>query len=62
MYRKQVPQYFYNEIFKSSAIDLPYYLNVIKFLKKLYKEENNFQKDNGFKIKNGIYRTSKLSQ
>ena len=28
---------------------------VIKFLKKLYKEENNFQKDNGFKIKNGIY-------
>ena len=55
MYRKQVPQYFYNEIFKSSAIDLPYYLNAIKFLKKLYKEENNFQKDNGFKIKNGIY-------
>ena len=54
IYRKQVPEYFYNEIFKNSAIDLPYYLNIIKFLKKLYKEENNFQKDNGFKIKNGI--------
>jgi len=59
MYRKQIPQYFYNEIFKNSAIDLPYYLNVIKFLEKLYKEENNFQKDNGFKIKNGIHLLGK---
>ena len=55
MYKNHIPQFFYNEIFKNSTIDFPYYLISMKFLKKLFISENALKIDRGFKIKNGIY-------
>ena len=54
IYKNHIPLDFYNEIFKKSAIDLVYYLNILKFLQKLYENENN-SLNNEFKLKNGIY-------
>ena len=53
MYKYNIPKYFYNEIFKISSIDFPYYLYILDFLQILFKAEN--KADKGFKIKNGIY-------
>jgi len=55
MYQDHIPQFFYNDIFKNSTIDFPYYLISMKFLKKLFISENVLKIDRGFKIKNGIY-------
>ena len=55
LYKNKIPKYFYNEIFKISAIDLSYYTYISNFLKLLFKEENEKEEDNDFTIKNGIY-------
>ena len=55
LYKNQIPKYFYNEIFKVSSIDLPYFLYISNFLKLLFKEENEIEVRNDIKIKNGIY-------
>ena len=55
MYKNHIPQFFYNEIFKNSTIDFPYYLISMKFLKKLFSSENALKVDREFKIKNGLY-------
>lgn len=39
MYKNHIPQFFYNEIFKNSTIDFPYYLISMKFLKTFYFRE-----------------------
>ena len=55
IYKNNIPKFFYNEIYKKSSIDLPYYLNVLGFLKLLYETEKDFKNWKGFKIKNGLY-------
>ena len=54
IYKNHIPKYFYNEIYKKSAIDLPYYLNCIEFMRKLFSIENEYKFKKIFKIKNGI--------
>ena len=46
----------FEDLYKQSAIDLNYYLNSIKFLSSLFKEEELSKKDYfNFYIKNGFY-------
>ena len=54
IYKNHIPLDFYNEIFKKSAIDLVYYLNILKFLQKLFENESNSLNDE-FEFKNGVY-------
>ena len=55
IYKKHIPINFYNEIYKKSVIDLEFYLNILKFLQKLYEKEEQILNCEGIKIKNGIY-------
>ena len=55
IYKNHIPKCFYNEIFKKSAIDLPYFLNIVKFMKSLFQDEIKLNKEKEFKIKNGLY-------
>ena len=54
IYKNNIPKNFYNEIFKTSAIDLPYYLNILNFLKKLFEKESDLENIEGFNIEKGI--------
>ena len=46
----------FDHIYKYSVLDLNYYLNSIKFLSLLFKEEDKIKKDySNFNIKNGFY-------
>ena len=55
IYKNHIPKHFINEIYKKSVIDLPYFLNILELLKKLYIEENIKKFNRTFSIKQGIY-------
>ena len=55
IYKNSIPKFFYNEIYKKCSIDMPYYLNILEFLKLLFETENKFKNYKEFKIKNGFY-------
>ena len=55
LYKNHIPKNFYNEIFRKSAIDFPYYLNTLQLNKMLFKAENELKDNKVFNITNGIY-------
>ena len=54
IFKNHISKKFFYEIFKRSAIDLPYYLNILQFIKMLFKSENELKVNKDFKIRNGI--------
>jgi len=54
IYKKHIPKHFYDEIYKKSAIDLPYYFIILTFLTLLYENEEQLKKNKEIKIKNAL--------
>ena len=52
-YKNNIPNNFYNEIFKKSSIDLLYFINVLSMLKNKFKME--IKESKNLKIDKGIY-------
>ena len=47
--------FYFKSFYEKSAISFDYYINSLDFLLALFKEEENFRKNEKFKIKNGFY-------
>ena len=53
IYKKNIPENIYDEIYNKSCIDLLYYLNIINLLKDLFK--NEFKKSKKLNIEKAVY-------